>query len=55
MEIVVLADQLLQLGLDVDDFLGGELEFNDGLLSLVRVGVVIKGWMDIPLALPSAP
>ena len=30
-EIVVLADQLLQLRLDVDDLFGGEFEFHDGL------------------------
>lgn len=30
LQVVVLADELLELGLDVDDLFAGELEFDDG-------------------------
>lgn len=36
-EIVVLADQLLQLRLNVDDLFGGEFEFHDGLCDRLLV------------------
>lgn len=37
-EVVVLADELLELGLDVEDFGGGELELDDGHARCLEVG-----------------
>jgi hypothetical protein len=38
LQVVVLADELLELGLDVDDLLSWELEFDDGDTSSLEVG-----------------
>lgn len=37
-EVVILSDQFLELGLDVDDAFGGEFEFDEGHAGLFQVG-----------------